>query len=413
MTVHSMCVGAATHESMRFNVKVTGSGPVGVAVADNPDMVGAVLSPTVAQNAYKAGTVEVTGLEPGTRYWWRGNDSGIVDQSVAGTFLTDPGPPGDPASFTIGLWGDAGLTPVVPGVGTQVPHRSSFHPGFGVMLQRALAEGWLRVVSLGDEIYYNLGSGSFGLPAAATASQYRSQWDDIFAHAVRHELYRSVPWVYLWDDHDYAQNDSDSTAPGRDNACTVYRERCPSYLLPAGTGAAPIYHSFVIGRVLFIASDTRSDRLRPTMLGSAQLAWLEGMLAASDADALVWLMPTPWNDTREDTWGGFVAERNTVRQMLGDYGWLGRMQMMTADIHAAAIDSGANNRHGGFPITLCASMDATISGPNSDLYDVAWRPGRGQYATLRVDDHGGDIVVSTAIWRGHRQLAGHYTNIPT
>src|SRR5690625_5772975 len=153
MTVHSMCVGAATHESMRFNVKVTGSGPVGVAVADNPDMVGAVLSPTVAQNAYKAGTVEVTGLEPGTRYWWRGNDSGIVDQSVAGPFLTDPGPPGDPASFTIGRWGDAGPTPVAPGDGTPVPHRTSFDPGCGAKPQGALAGGWRRGAALGRGIY--------------------------------------------------------------------------------------------------------------------------------------------------------------------------------------------------------------------------------------------------------------------
>lgn len=405
-----MCVGATTHQSARFNVKTTGAGAVGVEVADNDSMTGAVLSPTVARNGYGAGTVEVVGLTPGTRYWWRGRDSGTTDTARTGTFLTDPVAPGEPASHTIGLWGDAGLTPAYPGIGTQVPHRSSFHPVAQTMLQRAVAEDWARIVSLGDDIYYNLGSGSFGLSADATAAQYRSQFDDELLHEARHQLVYSCPWVRLRDDHDTADNDCHSGSPGVNNANAVYRERIPSYDLPAAGDTGGIWHSFDIARVRYIASDTRSDRVPgSTMLGAEQLAWLEAELVAAHdtAEALVWLMPTPWLGTHHDTWGGYIAERSTLADLIGDTGWRGRLQMMTADVHAAAIDTGASNPWGRFPITLCASVDATPSGPTSRQYDVAWRPGRGQYATLRVDDHGGDLALTTTIWRGTRALAWH------
>lgn len=409
-----MCVGAVTDATARFNAKVTdGTSGIRVHIADNPEMAGAVATATETVNGYTAATCEITGLTADTRYWWQVEDSGTLDTSTTGQFVTDPAPAGTPASFTIGLWGDAGLTPAYPGVGTQVPHRSSFHPVFATIRERALAERWRRIVSLGDEIYYNLGSGSFGLSADATVSQFRAQWDDIFLHEDRHALYRDAPWVYAWDDHDFGPNDSDSTDPGRDNVTAVYRERCPSYDLPAGTGSNPIYHSFNIGRILFVVSDTRSDRTDSTVLGATQTTWLENTLNASNAAALVWLMPTPWLGEHADSWAGHTTERSELADLIADTGWSGRTTMLTADIHAAAIASGAANPYGGWPITLCASVDATTSGASGSQYDVSWRPGRGQYATLRVDDLGSDIALTSSICRGSRSLAWHTLTVTT
>jgi len=410
VTVIWMSVGAVTASSARFAVRVT-TGPVRIAVSTSASMTSPVYSASTAVTATGTAIVDVSGLTANTRYWWRVEDNGVIDTSATGQLLTDP-VLGQPASFTIGTGGDAGLTPMYPGVSGSAVTRLSNHPVHDLIRTRALAEGWRRFVHLGDICYYDLGSGNHGLSAAATATQYRTMWDDIYAQPLQHQLYREVPWVYVWDDHDYGPNDSDSTAVGRANARTVYRERVPSYTLPAGTGNNPIYHSFQIGRVLFIASDSRSDRVPgSTMLGAAQLAWADTLLGSSTAAALVWLMPNPWLGTSGDAWGGFEAERASIVAMLDGHGWLDRMVMVSADKHVLAVDSGragsGGAAYGGFPNMVCASLDAS-PGSSTTQYDGGMWPGRGQYGTVAVHDTGDAVTLSLTAWRGANPVGWTY-----
>lgn len=402
-----MAVGAVTDGSAKFTAKVD-DGPMGVSISTDPSFSSVFNASSVAVDADGVATSEVSILQSDTRYYWRVRDDGVRDDTITGQLLTDP-TPGEPASFTIGCVGDAGLRPQVPGVSGAATSRLSNHPVFDTVRERALAEDWRRLVHLGDICYYDLGSGNHGLSSTASAAQYRTMWDDILAQPRQHELYRSVPWVYVWDDHDYGPNDSDSTAPGRDNACTVYRERVPSYDLPAGSGANPVYHSFHIGRVLFVVSDTRADRdpsaSPPTMLGSAQLAWLDSLLGSDESAALVWLMPTPWIGSASDTWAGFTAERATLVEMLDDHGWLSKTFMVNADKHVVALESGqgGNANHGGFPIMLCAPLDAA-PGTITTTYDGGMWAARAQYGTVTVTDTGDDIAISGTVWRRTRAL---------
>jgi phosphodiesterase/alkaline phosphatase D-like protein len=411
MAMISMMVGGVTDTTARFAAKV-GTGPVRIAYSTDPGMATPSYSASTAVDAQGVALVSVTGLTADTRYYWQVEDNSVLDTSATGQFITDPTAAGTAASFTIGVCGDAGHDPVYPGVTGAVPTRLSNHPVFDTVRGRAVAEDWRRVVHLGDMCYYDLGSGLWGLSALATAAQYRSMWDDVLAQPRQHQLYREVPLVYVWDDHDYGPNNSDSTSPGRDNACTVYRERFPAYTLPAGAGANPIYHEFTIGRILFVVSDTRADRVTgSTMLGAAQLAWLDTLLSTSTAAALVWLMPTPWLGGTSDNWFGYPAEQATILGMLGDYGWLDRMVMVSADKHVLAIDSGAGGgaTKGGFPNMLCASLDATPS-ENSTQYDLGQWPGRNQYGTIDVDDDGTEIVITMTAYRGTTPMGWTYIN---
>jgi len=420
MTMIWMSVGAVTENSARFAVRVT-TGPVRIAVSTSAAMTSPVFSASTAVTATGTALVTVSGLAANTRYWWRVEDNGVIDASATGQLLTDP-PLGQAASFTVGVGGDSGLAPMYPGVAGAAPSRLSNHPIHDVIRTRALAEEWRRFCHIGDICYYDLGSGNHGLSATASATQYRTMWDDIYAQPLQHQLYREVPWVYVWDDHDYGPNDSDSTAPGRANARTVYRERVPSYTLPAGVGDAPIYHSFQIGRVLFIASDSRSDRVPgSTLLGAAQLAWLDTLLDTSTAAAMVWLMPNPWLGPSSDTWGGFPAEQAAIIDMLDGHGWLDRMVMVSADKHVNAIDSGrpgsGGEAYGGFPNMVCASLDAT-PGSYTTQYDGGMWPARGQYGTVAVRDTGTSITLTATAWRGSKALgwayatAGGFTTVP-
>lgn len=403
MTVVWMTVGGVTDTSAVCAVRVTG-GPVRVAYSTSPDMASPSYSASTSVDSTGVAKVALTGLTPDTRYYWRVEDNGVVDSAVTGQLLTDPVAAGQPASYTIGCIGDAGLAPVVPGVTGAAVSRLSNHPIFDTVRQRAVAEGWRRVCHLGDVCYYDLGSGNHGLSATASAAQYRSMWDDVLAQPRQHQLYRSVPWVYMWDDHDFGPDNSNASSPGAANALMVYRERIPHYTLPAGTGK-PVYHSFIIGRVLYIASDTRSARVPgSTMLGSDQLAWLEDLLATSTAEALVWLMPTPWLGLSSDTWAGFVDEQATIAGWLEAGDWPRRMLMINADAHTLAISSAAGNPHGGFPVVLCAGLDASPHTWTSQ-YDMGMWPGREQYATVRVDDSGDDISLTATVWRRTRAIS--------
>lgn len=409
MTMVWMTVGAVTDTSAVCAVRVTG-GPVQIVHATDDAFTSPTTSSSVAVDATGVAKVELSGLTPGTRYWWRVVDNTVVDTSATGQLRTAPVAAGSPMSFTVGCVGDAGLTPTVPGVTGSATSRLSNHPIFDTIRGRAVAEDWQLLAHLGDLHYYDLGSGSHGLSASATLAQYRGALDDVLAQPRQHQLYREVPWQWMWDDHDYGPNNSDSTAPGRANALAMYRERIPHYPLAAGSGN-PTYHSWQLGRVLFISSDTRSDRVPgSTMLGSAQLAWLENLLSTSTAEALVWLMPTPWLGSSSDTWAGFSSERDTIAGWLEAGDWPRRMHMITADMHTLAISSAAGNPYGGFPIAICAALDATPRDSPNLLWDGGMWPGREQYATVQVDDSGDDIALTTTLWRRTTAISSITTN---
>jgi hypothetical protein len=177
-----------------------------------------------------------------------------------------------------------------------------------------------------------------------------------------------------------------------------------------------IFHSFQIGRVLCVLSDTRSFRTpnatadgpAKTMLGASQKAWLTDLLQQSAAEALVWFMPTPWLGTVDDTWGGFTTERAELAQLITDTGWATKTVMVSADVHALALSSPGGNPHGGFPILHVASIDATPSGASGEQYDLGFSPGRNRYGTITVDDFGTHITIELAGWIGDT-LWGSYT----
>jgi hypothetical protein len=405
-----MAVGATTPSAATFAVVVDGGGPVRIAVSESPDMSAAVFTVPSAVDAQGAARVSVAGLDPDTSYWWQVEDNGVLDTSETGRFRTHPGI-GTAASFAVACIGDAGLTPVVPGVAGLAPDRLSNHPAFDLV--RTHPASPLMVAHLGDLHYYDLGSDQHGIVGGGSLDNYRTAYADVLAQPRQHQLYREIPWVYLWDDHDFGPDNSDGTLAAKGNAAQAYRERTPHYTLAEESG--PIYHKFQVGRILFVASDTRYERSpsadpdgpSKTMLGASQKAWLADLLASSTARALVWLMPTPWLGAIDDTWGGYATERAELVEMLGDLGWLQRMVMVSADVHALALAS-SGQPHGGFPILQCASIDATPSVASGSQYDRGFRGGRNQYGLVQVTDAGSQITIRLSGWVGTSEW-GHYS----
>lgn len=400
-----MWVGAVTDSGSRVVAKVDGSS-VELRVSPSPDMSNPVTFGPVSVTGEGIASVEAAGLESDTQYFyevWVDGSRELGDPQ--GRFHTH-GPVGEPYSFLFACIGDAGSQPDFPGSGDELaPNRVSNHPAFDTV--RRLNP--LFVAHQGDLHYYSLGGS--GTAGDSTLSNYRTSYDDVLGQPRQHQLYREVPIVYSWDDHDFGPNNSDGTFADKANAAQVYRERVPHYPLASTSG--PIYRSFQVGRVLFLCSDVRYNRdpnddppsSAKTMLGAAQKSWMDTVLGSSAAEILIWQMPSQWLGQSGDSWGPFRHERDELVQMLGDHGWLDRMCQITADYHGLAIDNGSGNRWGGFPVYHFASIDAAATQPPST--NMGFSTGRDRYGTVHVTDDGTAITVTGTGWIGSSSWKSH------
>lgn len=398
MTVNWMWSGAVTASGAVVATQVDG-GSARVLVADNPAMSGGVFFNAVATHAptqmFKA---TITGLTADTQYWYQVEDAGVLDTSVTGRFHTH-GPVGSPYSFTFAGASCAGAGPLYAAELGMAPNRLSNHPVWDSIRERDP----LFLAHMGDMAYYDPGSGVH-VPDSSLAT-YRQMYSDVHAVPRQAVLYRNAPIVYMFDDHDYGPNDSNTTAPGKANCHQVYRERVPHY--PTALGSGSPYHAFQIGRVQFLVTDQRSfkspqtdpDGPSKTMLGSAQKTWMESVLTASTAKLLVWIMGGQWiGSTHPDTWGNYNTERLEIAAMLGDTDWANRMMMVSGDVHEMGIDTGSHP-YGGFPVWFFSSIDSPGNGTGKRGLDTGDnRPGRGQYGTVTVDDRGNYIRVTGSGW---------------
>jgi phosphodiesterase/alkaline phosphatase D-like protein len=399
MSVISTWVGAVTPTAAWVRSKVSEStSSVRLAVADNPDLSGPEFYGPASPTPQYIASIEATGLAANTQYWFALETDGSIDSSVVGRFRTHP-PLAEPSSFMFAAASCAG---------NLNDSRVSNHAVFDTI--RELDP--LFFAHLGDLHYRDIPDPDY--------TRFREAYDDVLAQPRQHHLYRSTQLVYVWDDHDYGPNDSDRTAGGRDVACEVFRERVPHYHLPAGPGANPIYHSFQVGRVLFIASDTRADRdpnddpagPSKTMLGSAQKAWMEEELATSSAEFMIWLNPSQWMGISDDSWSRFTHERDELVQMFGDLGWLDRMCIISGDRHELNIDTGTGNEWGGFPVFQFASLDSRWANEPHTWYDTGpGTPGNNRYGTMQIRDEGGVLTVTGTGWIGNQWWRSHTFNL--
>ncbi|GAB3224097.1 hypothetical protein GCM10027447_12350 [Glycomyces halotolerans] len=416
MTTLAMLACATGPTEARFAVRVD-TGPVRIAYStteptDGVPMASPSYSTSEAVDATGAAKVTITGLDPLTRYWWRVEDNGTVDDSRTATFLMPPAP-GSHASYTVTASGDAGLTPEVPGAtGTELlPDRISNHEIHAYIASRMITEDWLAHLGLGDITYYDYGRPGF---AGSTEADYERGYDDLHLQPNQVELFEAGSFIHQEDDHGAGPNDWDETFTDKVNFAAVFRRREPHHDLP-DTGAT--YRTWTWGRAQWIVWDVRyyrspsSDPDGPskTMLGSAQKTWFEGLLDTSTAEILVIVSPVQWMSGGDDSWPGYATERDEIAAMIDAYGWTGRIIMISADAHYLAIDTGGNNSWGGWPCAVFASRDATPTIGTEGSYDIlSPRGGRGQYGTITVTDLGSMITVKLTAWQNGTEV-GSYT----
>lgn len=272
-----------------------------------------------------------------------------------------------------------------------------------------------RIVQASPDLFIALGDMHYASLESADPDDHLDQYARALSQPGQAALFGSVPTAYVWDDHDFGPNDADSTSPSRSAVAAAYRQAVPHYGVAADTDAS-IAQAFTVGRVRFVLTDTRSQRTDETMLGAGQLAWLltELETAARTHALVVWVNPTPWISTDEesgDDWSTYPVERREIADAVVAAG-IDNLVMLSGDAHMVAIDDGRNSGYAaggsaGFPVLHVAALDRRGSikgGP----YSHGAIAGAGQFGRLDILDDGGDQVtvrLSGHNWEGKELMA--------
>lgn len=183
--VHGPMLGAMTDRSVRVWVRTVSETPVRVVVSPSPAMKERVVSDPVisrSEDDYTA-VVEVDGLEPNARYYYKvllGKDQHEI-WSDHQSFTTYPST-GQPAEFQIAFGGGAGYVP--------------FNERMWDTVRRFRPSAFL---TLGDNVY---------IDDPESPDQQRLLYYQRQSRLEFRRLVASSPVYAIWDDHDFAMNDS-------------------------------------------------------------------------------------------------------------------------------------------------------------------------------------------------------------
>lgn len=269
-------------------------------------------------------------------------------------------------------------------------------------------------MNIGDLHYENIGTND--------PNRFRKAYDRVFSSPRQNELYRNIPLVHVWDDHDFGPNNSHRHAPGREASRATYREYIPHYPLAFDQADAPIDQAFTVGRARFILSDLRSERdpqdLKDgpdkRMMSEEQLAWFKDQMLQAKAagQAIFWISSVPWINKpglTGDNWGGFRRQRGEIASFFAE-NKIENLTILCGDAHMLAADDGTNANYSGDPdaprirVIQSAALDrggSSKGGPFSHgMFPNSKTEGlHGQYALVTVTERGDGLEIAFAGYR--------------
>ncbi len=322
---HGPFVGGVTDQRARFYLRVAPSANASVRLALTSDFNNAVIGQATSTDSTRdfAALIAINNL--------------LHDQLYFYQALVNDMPVGDVRSFK-----------TFPRVGTRAPFRFAFGSCIVNRAQPGATDGRVFEVMAQDEPRFFLQIGDWTYPDSTESprnpqrvfsadmahihASYRSKYDSIYAVQ---KVLRRAPIDYVYDDHDYLNNDASATsyprpeslltvnvAPeARTNSIRAYQELFPGYELTNANGG--IWHKFTFGNADFFMLDTRSQRSPnleafvynaatdsiefapslehsmlagdPNLLGENQMDWLLRELQVSTADWKFIVSTVPFN----------------------------------------------------------------------------------------------------------------------
>jgi hypothetical protein len=359
-------------------------------------------------DANRFARLELDDLRADTRYELRvdARRGGATLGTVLGSLTTFP-PAGEPASLTM---------------------------AFGSCMSTG-SRGWVfdTIAGLEPRVFVVTGDLHYENITSRRTGRFLEAYDRVHASAPLGRLFRSTPMAYVWDDHDFGDNDADHSSPSKSAARTAYRLAVPSYLTPGGfvnnrgsqardrsreapDGSGAIHQEFTIGRVRVVITDNRSERGETPghLIQPDAEHWLIDRIADPTWPVVIWVSPTPWigDDTNSDNWSGYGEQRRRIATAIGDRN--ANLVMVSGDAHMVAIDDGEHSGYAGegsgFPVLQAAAFDRSGS-VKGGRFSHGKYPGAGQFGVVTIDDRGDEIGVELCgrMWTGAEIISHSFT----
>jgi alkaline phosphatase D len=378
--------GAVTDSTARITIQTQSASNLLNFIIDtnsafaNPITTNYLLPDTSNNNIY---STSLTSLLPNTKYYYAALDNGTIIPNSIAHFTTSKSAPMS-FSFALGSCSNSGNHAVYNVI-------DNLHPRFFIFT--------------GDLHYYD--------PNSFNINVHRTPYTITLSQPAIKNFLHHTPIAYMWDDHDFAGNNSDANAIGRHSACVAYRQCVPHYPTALHSVDDAIYFSFNYGRLHFIVSDLRSERIaQQNIMSVSQLNWLKAEMlhAKQNKQIAVWMSSVSFNGTSQiDNWAEFGAERTEIANFLRDSA-IANLFMLSGDAHMLAIDNGSNNHFETgetnpyeYPIFQAAALNrgGSIKGGafSSGVFPNP-TPETGQFGVVDVIDNGGDTICIT--FNGYR-----------
>ena len=237
---------------------------------------------------------KVTGLSPGTRYYYRlqfGRDTSTTHTGPACTFRTlDLPETARAVEFVVVTGMNYFPFHIFPGP----PNKHLGYPALETILK--MTPDFF--VGTGDNVYYD----AFAKPAR-TQADLRKVWHLQFLQPRFLSLFSRVPAYWEKDDHDHRYNDSDTTGdtpPSNELGIRTFLEQMP--VVGPDEEEPLTYRTHRINKLLQIwltegrdyrSPNTMEDGPEKTLWGETQREWLMETLLESDATFKLLISPTP------------------------------------------------------------------------------------------------------------------------
>ncbi len=267
----------------------------------------------------------------------------------------------------------------------------SFTFAFGNSLKSESRKSGVRAAAERDILFFlNTGDLHYDNIDVPDIGLFRNSYQKAFLRKDMSYMGKRVPFVYIWDDHDYGPNNSDKTAPGRLESGRAYRECIPHYPLVTKEKNGAIFQAFTVNKTRFVVTDLRSmrdqnkktDNENKSMMGEEQLTWFLNEIRESSSKhpLVIWVSSVPYTSEKQeggDSWGGFTYERRVIANFIKEHE-INNLMIISGDAHSIAFNNGLNNNYsaydgeGLFEI-LTAPLDnwatSTKGGPWTEVYE--------------------------------------------
>jgi len=282
------------------------------------------------------GTFEITGLRSDTRYQY------ATSTNHSGFFTTAPsaGQQSLRRGNTFTFLHSSCIKPNYP----YVPFRHPLSmPGFTHLARVLPTLGAQFMLFLGDFIYVDVPR-RFGTDIETYRREYRQVYASPDWPSVSSALGFELPWIHVYDDHEIA-NDWDRNETGVYVSAADPWQHYQAAVNPPPVRFNASYFSFVQGPASFFLIDTRRYRQpfdgtngtwdlengrQKSMLGTQQREDLLAWIARPEPSGVRWkilITSIPftknWRFGSEDTWAGYLGERQVILEAMWDVGLAG------------------------------------------------------------------------------------------